>query len=83
MVPISVSSFMCTRLTVQMYKPHFTADQVALRKEAEKRAKRKLTEDNHRGLLYNYIYQFIINSLVQHLREELDRRIAEKKKSKV
>ena len=62
----------------------FAADQVALRKEAERQAKIKLTEDIHRRLFHKSRWQFMNAILVvQHLREELDRRIKEKKESKI
>ena len=41
------------------YKYDFAADEVALRKEAEKRAKRKLKESSRRKLLYKSPSQFI------------------------
>lgn len=76
---------MCTFIVnSREHQDQFAADQVAVRKEAERQAKRKLTENNRRRLLYKkpvFVYCTIVH-VVQLLREELDRRIKEKKESK-
>ena len=44
---------MCTFIVnSRKHQDQFAADQVAVRKEAERQAKRKLTENNRRRLLY-------------------------------